>query len=123
MSDDKPVDRRRFFRAGLAELLKPLIQRVEPLERAAHELGKLHDGSVAQPAQVAWLRPPGALDDASFRATCSRGGECVKACPAVAIKIDPSGNKGNGAPYIEPGEMACVLCDGLHCMAVCKSGA
>jgi len=127
MSDDKPVDRRRFFRAGLAELLKPLAQVVAPFEEAARQIGRLEDPRpapvISPEPQPAWLRPPGALDDESFRATCSRGGECVKACPATAIKIDRTGQRGDGAPYINPNDMACVLCDGLHCMSVCKSGA
>ena len=50
-------------------------------------------------------------------------GTCVSVCPAQCIKIDPTGNKGNGAPYIEPEVMPCVMCDGLVCMRDCPSGA
>jgi hypothetical protein len=31
MSDDKPIDRRRFFREGLRELLKPLANAIDPV--------------------------------------------------------------------------------------------
>jgi len=41
MADDKPMDRRRFFRRGLAELLKPLDRKMAPIERVVHEIGKL----------------------------------------------------------------------------------
>ena len=41
MSDDeRPIDRRRFFRQGLRELLKPLSKAVEPL----HETNPLGGG-------------------------------------------------------------------------------
>ena len=35
--DEKPIDRRRFFRVGLREFLKPLAQSAAPLERALKE--------------------------------------------------------------------------------------
>jgi NAD-dependent dihydropyrimidine dehydrogenase PreA subunit len=47
----------------------------------------------------------------------------VKVCPAACIKIDETGAKGDGAPFIEPTEMPCVMCDGLLCMHVCPTGA
>src|SRR5947208_11885882 len=54
-SDDKPIDRRRFFRAGLAELFKPLSKAMRPLEAMAHEIGKLEDPA---PAAVPLIRRP-----------------------------------------------------------------
>ena len=41
---DKPVDRRRFFRLGLSELLRPLATAAKPLERMIHQMGKLDQG-------------------------------------------------------------------------------
>src|SRR5213075_19855 len=66
---------------------------------------------------------PGAVSEQAFRETCSRCGICVSVCPAHAIKIDPSGNKGAGAPYIDVSAMPCVVCDGTPCMHNCPSGA
>ena len=131
MERDKPVDRRRFFREGLRELLKPLAQAIEPLEEAVRQLGRM-DGTDADatggrdrglPADV-WLRPPGALSpDRRFRDACSRCGECVRVCPAQCIKIDPTGAVAAGAPYIDADVMPCVVCDGLQCMHHCPTGA
>ncbi len=127
MSKDKPIDRRRFFREGLRELLKPLAGATEPLEHAMRQLGALegaaHRAASGSPSIDAWLRPPGAIDERAFTETCSRCGTCVKVCPAQCIKIDPTGIKGGGAPYIDPDEMPCVVCDGLVCMRDCPSGA
>jgi ferredoxin-type protein NapG len=126
MSDDRPMNRRRFFREGLRELLRPLASAVEPLEEAARHLGQLEKLASKQARKVPldiWLRPPGALEETLFRETCSRCGVCVSVCPAHCIKIDPTGARGNGAPYIEPNVMACVVCESLACMNHCPSGA
>lgn len=115
---DKPVDRRRFFRLGLSELLRPLASAAKPLERMANELGKLDQ---ARPRSEVWLRPPGALPETNFIQTCNHGGECVAACPVQAIKLEPS--KAGGAPFIDADFSACIVCTGLKCMSVCPSGA
>jgi MauM/NapG family ferredoxin protein len=117
-SSEKPVDRRRFFRLGLSELLRPLASAAKPLERMAHELGKLDQPRVRPEV---WLRPPGSLPETGFLQTCQRNGDCVAACPVKAIKLDPS--KAGGAPYIDADASACVVCTGLKCMSVCPSGA
>jgi ferredoxin-type protein NapG len=136
--NDKPIRRRAFFRAGLGELLKPLANAIAPVERTLDELAKLDgQGSVAgtsgakpqaaaprpDPLANVWLRPPGAIAEKQFRETCSRCNACVEVCPAQCIKIDPTGFKGNGAPYIDADAMPCVLCNGLQCMQSCPSGA
>ncbi len=140
MDESKRVNRRRFFREGLRELLKPLARSVEPLEQAIRQMQKLEEaantlapagqkleGEPAPPRSTAlplvWLRPPGAIDEERLASTCTRGGECVKVCPAHAIQIDPTGAAGGGLPYIDANAMACVACDGLYCMAACPSGA
>ncbi|HVT89789.1 MAG TPA: 4Fe-4S dicluster domain-containing protein [Tepidisphaeraceae bacterium] len=126
MREDKQVNRRRFFREGLRELLKPLSEAMVPIEEAIRQLERL-ESAVPKPIknlpQTTWLRPPGALQERSFLDTCSRCGTCVNVCPAQCIKIDPAGFSGGGAPYIEPDIMPCVVCDGLVCMRDCPSGA
>jgi ferredoxin-type protein NapG len=150
MPDDKPVDRRRFFREGLKEFLRPLGKAVSPLEKVVKQLGALDDplggiagfsrpstspipganpplGTVSRSTQQTpmeyWLRPPGALDEPFFPETCSRCGHCVAACPAHCIIIDTTGQRGNGAPFIDASAMACVVCKELACMYACPSGA
>jgi ferredoxin-type protein NapG len=117
-NSDKPVDRRRFFRLGLSELLRPLAKAARPLERIATELGKWD-----QPGGTheVWLRPPGSLAEAEFRQTCQHTGNCVNVCPAKAIKLDRG--VAGGVPYINADASACAVCSGLKCMSVCPSGA
>ena len=141
------MDRRRFFREGLRELLRPVSRAVEPIHRVAEELGKLEpdvpppalpspagvvphhstDPLAAVPAvspPAVWLRPPGALaDEEQFTGACSRCGKCAEVCPAQCIKIDDTRSIAGGAPYIDPDVMPCILCTGLECMHNCPSGA
>lgn len=134
------MDRRRFFREGLRELLRHGSKAVEPLSRVAKELGDLERTLTSPPPAPMQpsppprqptfseptsnlLRPPGALREADFLSICSRCAKCAQVCPAECIKLDPSGVRANGAPYIEPDSAACVLCTGLECMHNCPSGA
>jgi ferredoxin-type protein NapG len=125
LDEEKPVDRRRFFRLGLSELLRPLAKAAQPLERIARELGKLDqspgDADKLRALKDVWLRPPGSLPEAKFVGTCARSGECVAACPVHAIKIDPK--MAGGAPFIDADAAACVVCASLACMHVCPSGS
>jgi ferredoxin-type protein NapG len=131
MSDDKPVNRRSFFRESLRGLLRPLASTVAPIERAVHQLGNLEWAATpkmppapAVPRKTSlplWLRPPGATGESEFTQTCQHSGQCVRVCPAQCIRLDP--DKAGGVPYIVADEMPCVVCDGLLCMQKCPSGA
>ena len=120
---DGPMDRRKFFRRGLAKLLGEAIGMAEeagtPLEKV---LGI--EANAAKPRQIALTmlqRPPGALKEVDYLSKCTRCGECVKACPAGAIVSDPATT--GGAPYINSDSKPCVMCDSLACMSACPTGA
>ena len=68
------------------------------------------------------LRPPGAVDEASFLALCTACNDCVLACPPRAIFTL---NEGLGAktPVMAPDERACLMCDGWPCATACTTGA
>ncbi len=137
MPEDPRLNRRNFFRRGLGELLRPLVQSGGALDEVIRQINSMDSEAATakqnkissepvpnlRPIPSIWLRPPGALPEQQFLDTCTRGGECVKVCPVQCIKIDPTRAKGNGAPYIDIDDAACVLCNGLQCMHVCPSGA
>ena len=146
------MDRRRFFREGLRELLRPMSKAVDPIHRVATELGNLEpeppvpaappppmtqargssiydtpavpeSSGPSASTDTTWLRPPGALPEQQFLDTCSRCAKCVDVCPVQCIKLDPHSSHAGGAPYIEPDLNPCVLCTGLECMHHCPTGA
>ena len=140
--DDKPIDRRKFFRRGLKELINPLAKAIAPLEKMANQIGsmeaqiaKQQEKQPAKPKLVVkpptrtvstapvWLRPPGAIVEELFAKTCTQTGECVNVCPVKCISIDSTRKKGDGLPFIEVDRSPCVVCDGLYCMHACPTGA
>ncbi len=71
------------------------------------------------------LRPPGALDERDFLASCIKCGQCVQVCPVEALKpADLSDGFGVGVPYMNPREQACdFACDVGQCILACPTGA
>ena len=71
------------------------------------------------------LRPPGALEEREFLASCIKCGQCVQVCPVAAIKLADLGDGfGNGAPYIDARAQACDFsCDAVQCVLACPTGA
>jgi len=80
-------------------------------------------------ANAAPLRPPGALPERDFSATCIRCMRCVDACPNHCLESLPdSAGAIAGTPTLHPRRAACMLCssvegDFLKCTEVCPSGA
>lgn len=89
-------------------------------------------------AEEPCLRPPGALPEDEFLATCIRCGRCADACPnrcisafteksGEALSMRP-GEGQRGTPVIFPRRQACILCNGapgdhLQCTEACPTGA
>jgi len=87
-----------------------------PLLRANTGLGKGRSDRL--------LRPPGSLDEPEFLSRCIRCGECMKACPNIALHptLEQAGIEGLWSPTLVPRigycEPSCVLCS-----EVCPTGA
>ena len=71
------------------------------------------------------LRPPGAIPEHEFLASCIKCGQCVQVCPVQAIRLaDFTDGFGNGSPHIVPREQACDFsCDATQCVLACPTGA
>ena len=76
-------------------------------------------------AQSPRLRPPGALNEADFLASCIKCGQCVQVCPVQAIKLgDIDDGFGVGVPFIHARDQACDFsCDAVQCILACPTGA
>jgi ferredoxin-type protein NapG len=71
------------------------------------------------------LRPPGALDEKDFLASCIKCGQCVQVCPVQAIKLaDLVDGFGVGVPHIDARDQACDFsCDAVQCVLACPTGS
>jgi len=140
-SNASPGDRRSFFRQILLrgitraeDSARAIGKRIVPVVEGmrSEEEGVKSEGQ-AFPVAPRFLRPPGALPEDQFAQTCSRCGECVRACPAECIKLDTkvpheaphvhAGLVAGGLPHIIARQSPCVICDDLSCMKVCPTGA
>ncbi len=70
-----------------------------------------------------FLRPPGAISEASFRALCLSCGKCEEICPQLVIrpvmlKEDPGSA---GTPQLDFSSNYCNLC--MKCIEICPTGA
>ncbi|WP_461534678.1 ferredoxin-type protein NapG [Spongorhabdus nitratireducens] len=73
-------------------------------------------------AQV--LRPPGALPEDDFLASCLRCGICVNDCPYNTLKLaTPEDPVATGTPWFNAREIPCEMCDDIPCISHCPSGA
>src|SRR5690606_38546008 len=130
-SPDSSVNRRSFFR----QIFAKGVEKVEEAGRAFAE--RVQDAVPPEvpssasrsptysdmPLPVRYLRPPGALPDMLMLSACSRCGDCLRACPAQCIQLDPKGKIASGMPHIIARESPCVVCDDLSCMKACPTGA
>jgi len=70
------------------------------------------------------LRPPGAIAEKDFLATCIKCGLCVEACPYDTLLLaKPGVHKPLGTPYFIPREVPCYMCPDIPCVPVCPTGA
>jgi ferredoxin-type protein NapG len=70
------------------------------------------------------LRPPGALDEDIFLASCIKCGQCLQVCPPQYKKLAGiTQGIWIGTPSIIPREGGCILCSGLPCVLACPTGA
>ncbi|MBP2626641.1 MAG: yccM 1 [Firmicutes bacterium] len=77
----------------------------------------------ASPSASPSLRPPGAVPENDFLATCNRCSRCVKVCPTGGLVPMPfsSGIMTYETPELIPRKGCCELC--MLCSKVCPTGA
>jgi ferredoxin-type protein NapG len=70
------------------------------------------------------LRPPGALSEPDFLASCIKCGQCIAACPYDTLKLAGVGAPFPiGTPYFVPRDVPCYMCPDLPCVEACPTGA
>jgi ferredoxin-type protein NapG len=69
-------------------------------------------------------RPPGALPESDFVATCIKCGRCVQACPYDTLSLaTPGDDVITGTPFFEPRDVPCYMCEDVPCIGVCPTGS
>lgn len=106
---EEKIDRKTFLRMGYRAIVRAVSSVVE---RGMDALNKRDS-----------IRPPGAVDEASFIVLCNLCGECWDACPYDAIVQAGENGMGSGTPVIIPSNTPCYLCDPPVCSRVCPEGA
>ncbi|MEW6602156.1 MAG: ferredoxin-type protein NapG [Nitrospirota bacterium] len=70
------------------------------------------------------LRPPGALPEKQFIASCVKCGMCVEACPYDALNLaQPGDGRPIGTPYFIPRTNPCYMCKDIPCVPACPTGS
>jgi len=70
------------------------------------------------------LRPPGALAERDFAATCIKCGQCVAACPYRTLYLARPGEPAvTGTPTFVPRQVPCYMCADIPCTHACPTGA
>jgi ferredoxin-type protein NapG len=73
---------------------------------------------------AAALRPPGAQEEDTFAALCTKCGLCVNACPYHTLKLATWADKAPmGTPYFLARQVPCEMCQDIPCVRVCPTGA
>jgi len=107
----KPISRRKFLKAST------LVVTGAAIAYGAVSVPLLRRNRLL-------LRPPGALDEDVFLASCIKCGQCLQVCPPQVIELAGiSQGFGIGTPYIIPREGGCILCSGLPCVLACPTGS
>lgn len=115
----------------------PPIKPEDPLRRKAlRKMSRYIGGAVvgtmlsgallkSRPARAAKvLRPPGALPEKNFDATCIRCGLCVKDCTYDILKLASwSDDAPLGTPFFLARQDPCRMCTDIPCVRACPTGA
>jgi ferredoxin-type protein NapG len=85
-------------------------------------LGLYSRRALSTPAHV--IRPPGALPEKDFQASCIRCGLCVRDCPFDILSLASAGSEvATGTPYFVARDIPCEMCEDIPCVKACPSGA
>lgn len=113
------LTRRQFFSQVGRRLTSNVASACEVVGRSAAAVADIKEKPIQK-----WLRPPGALDEKAFLATCTKCTDCQTACPYDSVRrLGPEFGAGAGTPAIIPDESPCYLCEDMPCISVCEPGA
>ncbi len=127
--ESPPAAKRRPLVMRYPKSLGDVMAGDQPESQGRQELGQRQTTTSGLPASAArrrvipvW-RPPGAIDEESFLARCTRCEECIEACPHDAIVHAPIQlREAAGTPVIDADHRPCLMCSDFPCIAACQPG-
>ncbi len=127
MPDDKQLSRRDLLRGRvLGRAAEITSQAIESAAAPFANPQRPQPPTPEQPSRRLTLpihRPPGAIDERSFLAGCTRCNQCMTACPVSAVvHAPPRFREAAGTPMIDAHVAACIMCTDTPCIAACKPG-
>lgn len=107
MNDDKPLNRRQFFKSAFAEIASAVL-----------------DFNAEKKSAKKIQRPPGAVEESLFNKLCTACNECIKVCPHFCIRGSDSEEDARiGTPILIEDKAGCKECPEQPCIISCKDGA
>ena len=125
MDEKNPISRREMMRSKLG---LGLAQSIGYALGQAHGVRKHIEKSINEPvpqappipAQSVFHRPPGAIDELSFTAQCTKCDACIDACPPqTLVPLTGVFGKAHGTPVIDPNLGGCTMCEDRPCASAC----
>ncbi len=127
MEPKKPISRREMLRSklgiGLAQSIGYAMGQAQGvrkhIEKTLHE--PVPDDSPPPPQLAVFHRPPGAIDEISFTAQCTKCDACIDACPPQTLRpLAGVYGKASGTPAVDPNLGGCIMCEDRPCATACK---
>lgn len=108
----KSFDRRKLLKSGAYTIFFGAL-----FGAGVYITPKLHSNKT-------FLRPPGAIEEDDFLATCIKCGQCIQVCPYHSLSLlDLDDLNSIGTPFIDARSRGCYLCDLFPCILACPSGS
>ena len=131
MSHDQKLSRRELLRGrflgGLVNSVDAQVtKRWEAIQEAIQSPVSAENSPPPAPPPRSFpvIRPPGAPDEPTFLARCTKCDRCAQACPHDAIIHAPARFRhAAGTPMIDPARSPCRMCDDFPCVTACPERA
>ncbi len=125
MGEKDPISRRDMLRSrlglGLAQSIGYAMgQAVGARKHLLHSIHEPDPASPPAPEFAVFLRPPGAVDEISFSAQCTKCDACIEACPPrTLVPMTGVFGKAFETPVIDPNLGGCTMCEDRPCASAC----